>query len=261
MCIAAGVIGGVLGLAGNAGGTIYQADQGRKSMHEQIDFQREMSNTAYQRATKDMQAAGLNPMLAYSQGGASTPSGAQMQVPDSTKLGSSAVASAQQATDMANTKAQVDVNRAQATKVATDAVGSSWDNRMKEAQFYRMFPEQVREQTAHATSAEYKANYDRDDPTRPKGEQYGNEYYDWLRRKFGVDVSEYDSKVARTKLPWINRMDELGHSAGSWMDQLMEYGKSGFGKDLERLYGAGKNWVSGLRAEPETWKNPKYPND
>jgi hypothetical protein len=41
------------------------------------DFQADQSATSYQRATKDMQAAGLNPMLAYSQGGASTPSGAQ----------------------------------------------------------------------------------------------------------------------------------------------------------------------------------------
>lgn len=38
-------------------------------------FQEQMSNTQYQRATKDMQAAGINPMLAVSQGGAGNVSG------------------------------------------------------------------------------------------------------------------------------------------------------------------------------------------
>lgn len=52
---------------------------------KQMAFQERMSNSAYQRAMQDMEKAGLNPMLSFSQGGASTPSGASAQVSPASK--------------------------------------------------------------------------------------------------------------------------------------------------------------------------------
>lgn len=51
-------------------------DFSRQEAQTQMAFQEKMSNTAYQRAMNDMREAGLNPMLAFQQGGANAPMGA-----------------------------------------------------------------------------------------------------------------------------------------------------------------------------------------
>lgn len=76
--LGAAAIGGIASLKGGSD----QRKHAKAEAAKQREFQRDMSNTAYQRAVDDMKKAGLNPMLAYQQGGASSPVGAKADIED-----------------------------------------------------------------------------------------------------------------------------------------------------------------------------------
>lgn len=98
--IAAGIqaggslLGGMMGASGQAGTNAQQMamfqqqmDFNRQEAQTNRDWQSEMSNTAYQRSMADMRAAGLNPILAAGNGGASTPGGGQGNIGSPPTLG------------------------------------------------------------------------------------------------------------------------------------------------------------------------------
>lgn len=128
------IVGGAIlgaGLLGSKGASKQQEAADRQSeetnrfnaemAERQMAFQERMSNTAYQRTVNDMLRADLSPMLAYSQGPASSPSGASasgVQAPQINRLASAAQAVAQ-LPQLMQVQAQTDQTRAQTSLIET----------------------------------------------------------------------------------------------------------------------------------------------
>lgn len=116
-----------------AGGASYlgQSSANRSSARlarEQMDFQERMSSTAYQRARADMEAAGINPLVAFSSGtaGASTPVGSSAKQESTTAAGvSSALQAARLKADIENIKSQTQFNEAAAAASRVNATNAA----------------------------------------------------------------------------------------------------------------------------------------
>lgn len=101
----------------------------------QRSFQERMRNTQWQAGIEDMRAAGINPAIAYSQGGAAAPGGAAGSGAQATMENS--VASALQ---LAQAKAGLELTRKQIEKAAGEAMSAKAQGRIDKERAAFMTP-------------------------------------------------------------------------------------------------------------------------
>jgi len=153
-----GTLGGIASVAGiatgqpwlTAAGGALGAMQSQKFNAEQAqigrDYQTEMANTSFQRRVEDLKAAGLSPMLAYSQGGAAVPSGA---------TASSAANIGESSASAGSTARQININREQALSqielqdqqrnlLGSQALNQDADTAIKQYELASMMPARLK---------------------------------------------------------------------------------------------------------------------
>jgi hypothetical protein len=132
--------------AGSALGAMSQNKINAEQAQINRDYQTEMSNTSFQRRVEDLKAAGLSPMLAYSQGGAAVPSGSQASA--ASNVGESTASSG-------STARQININREQAISqielqdqqrnlLGSQALNQDADTAIKQYELSNMMPQRVR---------------------------------------------------------------------------------------------------------------------
>lgn len=198
-----------------------QVDLGEK----QMEFQERMSNTSYQRAVQDMQAAGLNPMLAVSQGGASSPQGAMPQVTN--EMGAAVSGAVQGMSllgglqELERSQASIGLMNAQAAKAASETVDQRLNTALRAAQSELtgakadVARSTVSDAIAQVRFATARAGHEAD----RAGFEAGRSGIGYLREK-----DTFDADVAKRKAE--ARIKQLGVSEA---EAMSEFWKSDFG--------------------------------
>lgn len=223
----AGLAGGAMGLIGtamtNSANVDMMREQSQFSANEATktrDWQEWMADTSYRRAMNDMHAAGLNPMLAFSQGGAAVPSGATGSAAAPAKMenlisgmSSGAQDAIRTAKAVESQTAAIDLTKEQTSKTAQDtSVAKMTEQKVKADTLKTMQEKLTEEQNTHQASTktqlldtsvpqllqEMKRKYTNDKID-------SNEYLQWLNRAADLvnKLSGAASNASRAVVPML----------------------------------------------------------
>lgn len=208
---------------GQAGAGVATKVLNQINLERQIDFQREMANTAHQREVRDLKAAGINPLLSARHGGAVTPSGASLnyQTPDISGM----------LTQRAQTASVVALNRAQISDI--NAAASLKDAQTKDV--YATQAERIDLMVAQKMKALQDERIGKQDELRLKEEIKNLRV---LRDQIIANTASTLADQEKKKL--FGKLYELGNKAGEKLEKIPK-NKKELKKDIKEA-GNPKHW-------------------